>query len=132
MRLKVVIGAVLGALVLALSWGEATPAAAQGPVQGAAQGGAAPGAAPSGVYYTVKPGNTVYGIARMYGIPQAWLTQANGLKPPYVIRVGQVLFIPTGQPYANRTYVVRPGDTLISIATMFGIPWGDIAVANGL
>jgi LysM repeat protein len=125
MRLKIVIGAVF-ALVLALSWGGVMPAAAQGP-EGTAQGGAAP----SGVYYTVKPGNTVYGIARMYGVPQTWITEANGLRPPYIIRVGQVLFIPTGQPYV-RTYVVRPGDTLFSIGQRFGIPWRDIAAANGL
>lgn len=128
MRVKLVVGAVLAAIVFAVGWGGVTPAAAQGPVQGTAQGGTAQG----GVFYTVKPGNTVYGIARMFGVPPAAIIAANGLKPPYIIRVGQVLFIPTGHPQPGRTYVVRPGDTLISIGRQFGVPWGDIAVANGL
>ncbi len=48
--------------------------------------------APSGnKYHTVSRGETLYGIARYYQLPVDQLALANGLGPPYVLRIGQRL-----------------------------------------
>ena len=92
--------------------------------------------APTPTYYTVKRGDTVYSIARQLGVTAQALIAANGLRPPYTIYPGQVLQIPgSGQPGPGpgvRYHVVRAGDTLIRIGQQYGVPWGDIAVANNL
>ncbi|WP_416669041.1 peptidoglycan DD-metalloendopeptidase family protein [Egbenema bharatensis] len=45
--------------------------------------------------YRVSPGDTVAGIARAHNIPQSLLIEANGLRNPNVIFVGQVLSVPS-------------------------------------
>ena len=47
--------------------------------------------------YVVQPGDTLFGIARRYGVPAAALMQANGLTPATAdtIKVGTTLRIPT-------------------------------------
>ncbi|MCW5851340.1 MAG: LysM peptidoglycan-binding domain-containing protein [Anaerolineae bacterium] len=95
-----------------------------------------PRTAPTPTYYTVKRGDTVNSIARQFGVTAQALIATNGLRPPYTIYPGQTLQIPGGgQPGPGpgpRYHVVRPGDTLIRIGQQYGVPWGDIAVANGL
>ena len=46
--------------------------------------------APAGAV-TVAPGDTVYGIARRFGVPIRTIIEANDLSPPYTLRVGQRL-----------------------------------------
>ena len=46
--------------------------------------------------HTVKSGETVSSIAATYGVTWLELAQANNLKDPYTIFVGQVLCIPEG------------------------------------
>ena len=46
------------------------------------------------VTYTVQRGDTLAAIARKYGVSMAALQQANGLKNPNLIWVGQKLVIP--------------------------------------
>ncbi len=41
--------------------------------------------------YVVRPGDTLYGIARRYGIEPRTLAAVNALKPPYTLAVGQRL-----------------------------------------
>ncbi len=48
----------------------------------------------SGRTHTVAPGDTVYNISKRYGVDQASLMAANGIAPPYTIKLGQVLRIP--------------------------------------
>ena len=50
---------------------------------------------PSGQTYTVQRGDTLSGIARRYGVSAWALTQANSLRNPSLIYVGQVLRIPS-------------------------------------
>ena len=57
------------------------------------QGSGAP-AGPSGSSYVVQPGDTLYGIAALYGRNVWDLIVANNLSDPYWIYVGQVLSIP--------------------------------------
>lgn len=44
--------------------------------------------------YTVAPGDTLLGIALKYNRTLERMANANGLRPPYLIRIGQVLTIP--------------------------------------
>ncbi len=50
--------------------------------------------APEGSYYTVRPGDTLSGIAYRYGTSIYAIMQANGIAFPNRILVGQTLFIP--------------------------------------
>ncbi|HOV25377.1 MAG TPA: LysM peptidoglycan-binding domain-containing protein [Pseudobacteroides sp.] len=72
--------------------------------------------------YIVKPGDTLYSIARTSnpfgGFPVSSVLILNPqLKPPYIIYPGQQIFRPWGGPYTNR--IVKAGDTLYSIIRDF-------------
>ncbi|HXH71567.1 MAG TPA: M23 family metallopeptidase [Mariprofundaceae bacterium] len=85
--------------------------------------------------YTVRPGDTLYSIARQYGIDYHELARRNHLSYPYTIHVGQALTIggaPTAAASVSRIYKVRPGDTLYSIAKRYGIDYHELARRNHL
>ena len=77
----------------------ASPAAAEKPVRAQAPAPAAPRTKATNGSYTVKAGDTIYGISRQHGVPPAALMQANGLTPETAntIRVGTILRIPAAQ-----------------------------------
>ena len=65
--------------------------------------------------YTVKPGDTLYGISNQYGVSVTDLAELNGIK-------GTVLKIPTNggsNPNNMFMYTVQKGDTLYKIATKY-------------
>lgn len=67
-------------------------------------------AARSGPGYVVREGDTLSAIAQRYGLQLSELARANGIPPPYLIRVGQRLAIPArsnSQPTISRP-VVQP------------------------
>lgn len=71
--------------------------------------------------YTVKPGDTLYGISNQYGVSVTELAELNGIKGSN-LAVGTVLKIPTksgGNPSNMFMYTVKPGDTLYSIARKY-------------
>lgn len=82
------------------------------------------------ITYTVRPGNTLYAIAQFFSTSVKAIAQANGLKPPYTIYPGQELVIPPKDAGSPRYYVVRPGDTLVSIADRYGIELDDLLNLN--
>lgn len=69
------------------------------------------------VIYTVKPGDSLYSIARRYNTTADRLASDNALSSPAVLSVGQALVIL--QP--ETSYTVRQGDTLYSIAGTLGV-----------
>ena len=77
--------------------------------------------------HVVQPGETLGGIANRARVPRVLIAEANGLKPPYTVRVGQKLVIPR-----TRHHVVQRGETGFTIAYVHAVPWRDIAVANGI
>lgn len=78
--------------------------------------------------YKVSKGDTLYSIARKYGISTNELISYNNL-PSTILSIGQILKIPTE---STSTYVVQKGDTLYSIARNFNTTVADIKSKNNL
>ncbi|WP_069648891.1 LysM peptidoglycan-binding domain-containing protein [Caloranaerobacter ferrireducens] len=78
--------------------------------------------------HVVKPGDSVWSIARKYGTTPESIIEANQLQDlPYLIE-GQALVIP--KTYTR--YVVKPGDTVWTISRKFGVTVDSIIEANNL
>jgi len=99
------------------------------------------------VTYVVQPGDTLYSIAQRYGTTVYALAHANNIVNPWYITVGTKLTIcpkygygmyPHGGDYAHKAYhgytyhVVRPGDTVYSIAMYYGVAPQAIVYLNHL
>ncbi|HMO49620.1 MAG TPA: LysM peptidoglycan-binding domain-containing protein [Kiritimatiellia bacterium] len=69
--------------------------------------------------HTVRPGETLDGIGKLYGVTAASLIRENTLENPHLIRPGLVLKVPESTN-APRRYEVKSGDTLGSIALAHG------------
>ncbi len=67
--------------------------------------------------HVVRRGDTLYSIARRYGVSVSRLQSDNGLTANQVLVVGQALIV----TLPSRAYTVRAGDTLYSIAGRFGV-----------
>ncbi|NWG91863.1 MAG: LysM peptidoglycan-binding domain-containing protein, partial [Parvularculaceae bacterium] len=98
---------------------------------------------------TVRPGDTVYAIARRTGASPQAIIALNRMSPPYALSVGETIRVPSsavppsraaaGGPInvaastrADGAYAVRPGDTLYSISRAAGVPGSALAEANRL
>lgn len=77
--------------------------------------------------HRVVAGETLGSIALQTKVPRVLIAEANGLKPPYAVRLGQTLKIPR-----TRRHLVRSGDTGFSVALDYAVPWEQIALANNL
>ncbi len=76
---------------------------------------------------TIDKGDTLYSISKRYDIPLRDLIDANGLRPPYTLKVGQVLRLP-----ATSYHIVSRGDTLYAISRQYGVGVNDLKRINGL
>ncbi len=77
------------------------------------------------VAYRVQAGDTVYGVARRFAVPVRGVIDANALRPPYGLRVGQVLRVPN-----PRRHRVQAGDTVYGVARRYGIDPSQIVSLN--
>ena len=84
--------------------------------------------------YTVRSGDCLSTIAQRFGVSWGSIATANGIYSPYTIYPGQVLNIPGSSVNVvqSKTYTVRSGDCLSTIAHSFGVSWASIASANGI
>lgn len=78
------------------------------------------------VDYTVRPGDTLWAIARRYGTTVSAIAAENDIPNPSLIYPGQVFRIPVG----DTLYTIRPGDTLWSLARRFGTTVEALASLN--
>lgn len=87
--------------------------------------------------HVVRSGETLGTIAARNGTSVRALVDANGLRDPNLILIGQRLTIPagtteTGAPTPATTHTVGRGDTLGAIASRHGTTVAAIAEANGI
>lgn len=71
--------------------------------------------------YTVKAGDTLYGISNQFGVSVTELAELNGIKGSN-LQIGTTLKIPQNlgtNPNNMFMYTVKPGDTLFKIATKY-------------
>lgn len=83
------------------------------------------------IVHIVQRGETLYSIARRYGVSMWAIANTNGIVNPNIIYVGQRLVIPTCRP-VGVIHVVQRGETLYSIARRYGVSVWAIARVNNL
>jgi len=79
--------------------------------------------------YIVQSGDSLYSIAKKYGITASELQSYNNL-PSTLLSIGQVLLIPNYDNYI--TYTVKRGDSLYNIAREYNTSVDAIKQLNGL
>jgi LysM repeat protein len=100
-----------------------------------------PGSAFAVTEHIVQPGETLSEIADLYGLPVETLMDVNGITDPNAVQEGQVVRIPdfagsipppSPEQEDGRLHTVQDGDTLTSLAELFGVTPEQIAEANDL
>ncbi|HIG56074.1 MAG TPA: LysM peptidoglycan-binding domain-containing protein, partial [Candidatus Handelsmanbacteria bacterium] len=102
-----------------------------------------PSAQKASIYqYEVQDGDNISSIAKAFGINTRTIAAANSLKNPNLIRPKQILYIPAapgielsaskGRDQTQRTYTVRPGDSLDRIARQNEVRLRDLMRWNKL
>jgi membrane-bound lytic murein transglycosylase D len=115
------------------------------PAAGRATASVRSAAPPSARTHKVKPGETLWGVARRYGVTVPALAGANGMTSKSQLVAGARLQIPGGEKSSapagessRMTYKVRPGDTLTQIAARFNVSvqqlmaWNEMRQSNSL
>ncbi|NMA83655.1 MAG: LysM peptidoglycan-binding domain-containing protein [Epulopiscium sp.] len=74
----------------------------------------------------IRPGDSLYQIARAYGVSVADIVQANQIPNPNQLVVGQSIVIPIVGSY----HWVRPGESLYSISRQYGVPLSELIRIN--
>ncbi len=86
--------------------------------------------------YTVQPGDTLASIGARHGLSWQLFAAANCLDETSILRVGQVLAIPSAARSAagtqERIHQVEPGETVVSIAYRYGVDWQELLRVNSL
>ena len=83
------------------------------------------------ITYAVRPGDTLWQLAKRYGTTVDAIKQASGITSDD-LSIGQILRIPVSQNEQYFLYTVRPGDTLWLLANRFGTTVDAIRNLNGL
>jgi murein DD-endopeptidase MepM/ murein hydrolase activator NlpD len=87
--------------------------------------------------HVVQRGENLFRIALSYGLTTDEVAVANGIENPANIQVGQRLLIPVdtegpGDNSTNSLHTVQPGETLQSIATLYGIDIDMLTAENAI
>ncbi len=97
---------------------------------------ATPTTPPGVTIYVVQRGDTLYRIAVRNGTTITQLVRLNGISDPSTIYVGQRLLVPvpgaTPVPPQTVVHVVQPGETLESIANLYGLTVEALMAQNSL
>lgn len=75
--------------------------------------------------HELQRGETIYTLARQYGVSANALLDYNSIADPTRLPVGAQIRIPG-------TYVVKEGEYIYSIARQLGVDWQDLLQSNGL
>ena len=88
-----------------------------------------------GVSHTVSAGESLSGIAELYGVTVEVLVEINDIADRNLIFIGDVLRIPgdaSSEAGGWQSYAIQPGDTLSEIALQFDVSVDELRAANGL
>lgn len=78
-----------------------------------------------GGYIWAQRGDTLYQIARKFRLTPREIAEANDLRPPYDLKVGQKLRIPP-----QRLHVVAAGDTVYGLSRSYGLDMTELTRRN--
>ena len=81
--------------------------------------------------YTVKSGDTLYGIANKFNLTVDELKKLNNLTTN-ILSIGQKLIVEPTSKDTETTYTVMKGDTLYGIANKFGVSVDELKKINNL
>lgn len=81
--------------------------------------------------YVVKKGDSLWSIAKKYGISVDELKRINNLSNN-LLSIGQTLKVSGSTDTNNELYIVKRGDTLYSIATKYGVNIDELKKYNNL
>ena len=86
---------------------------------------------PGSNYYTVKSGDSLWSISKKLGVTPDELKNANNLTSS-LLKVGQVLKIPSEEIISESVYTVKSGDSLYKIAQQHNTTVDEIKKLNNL
>lgn len=88
----------------------------------------------AGGTHIVASGESLSTIGLLYGVPWELIAEVNDIPAPYVIQVGQELLIPLAPPVTDGplVHVVESGESIISIAELYGVDPTDLADFNNV
>lgn len=97
---------------------------------------ALPAAAQENIH-VLRKGETLYGLAKRYGVPYEEILLENGIEDARKLREGLKIRIPAPEkslppPEPAATHRVVRGDTLYGIAKAYGVSIAQLRAANGL
>lgn len=78
------------------------------------------------IIHVVRPGDSIYSIARQYGVSYTKIIADNELADPSRLAVGQTIVVLDG----TRTHTVAAGESLFSIALQYGLTMNQLIAAN--
>jgi murein DD-endopeptidase MepM/ murein hydrolase activator NlpD len=90
---------------------------------------------PTVTIHVVQRGENLFRIALAYGVTVDEIALANGITNPASIQVGQRLIIPLAMPPPEiqpTIHIVQPGESLASIANVYGVALDELIAANEL
>jgi len=80
--------------------------------------------------HTVQRNDSLWNLARTYGVPLEHIVEVNNIQPSDSLVVGQALLVPT--PSTSKTHKVARGESLWAIARQYGLSLQEIAAANNI
>lgn len=78
-------------------------------------------------FVRVQKGDTLYSISRAHDVPIREVIETNSLKPPYTLKIGQIIRLPQA-----RYHIVAKGDTLYSISRRYNVDMPVLSKTNDL
>lgn len=92
--------------------------------------------------HVLKDGETLYGVARSYGVPFSSLLEANNISDANRVRAGQKIVVPgpaaSASPAATEAkikiirHTVKKGETLFGISRQYGVSVAELRSRNKL
>lgn len=82
-------------------------------------------------YYTTKKGDTLYSIAKQYGVSVEYLKDLNNMTSDD-LQIDEVLIVPKTTLTNENTYTVQKGDTLWNISKKYNISTSELKEINNL